>query len=241
MVQVLIFCARRPIDLPFPLRSQAWPKKCHVDPREIESDFFSPLTCTTRGKPISVLTAYFFKSTPFHRFASLETAPNFANLIRLSTRNTNFTFSIVVMLHRIGTSLVAMSMSPQDIRVTLRTEVPARWHRTVSHSCFENEGPTAAPLDAPSPWTPPRDRRCSPRARWSCRRVGVHCATSAFRVPTTPIARYERQLRIALWKRQWHFPKRGLGPRERSVPRSEEKEKKSATRDLAHLRATARW
>jgi len=34
------------------------------------------------------------------------------------------------------------------------------------------------------------------------------------------------QLRIALWKRQWHFPERGLGPRERSVPRSEKKRRR---------------
>lgn len=34
-------------------------------------------------------------------------------------------------------------------------------------------------------------RGCRSRRGLRCRRVGVHCATSAFRVPATPIARYE--------------------------------------------------
>lgn len=94
---------------------------------------------------------------------------------------------------------------------------------------------TRPPLEPPSG----RDRRRSRRARRSRRGVGVHCATSAFRVPATPIARYEPVANRSV-KATVTFP--GVEGSALARDRSRDRKKKETPWNHAHhaLRVTAR-
>lgn len=84
-----------------------------------------------------------------------------------------------------------MSMSLQDILALLLKYQHDDTTPSLSLASGTRAHTTSASLNVPFPQLLRRRDRCRSRRDRRCQRVGVHCATSAFRVSATPIARYE--------------------------------------------------